>query len=383
MYVDSMEFPALEAVFASSGNQRYHSNRVMTRATRSMRKGNTANNEVIIRLQNADSPVSDLSMPTMADAGAGGEEADRVAEILENDDEEQAAERIWEDPHIEKTYVNGKPAWKCLWCYDSPGKHQGKAFLGGWNATKAIYHLNRVRGYDIRGCDSYNKFSSDDKKFYRELLDNVVRKREMKAKKASALENMVEERVREGTNKYAESRRGHKHSSLSSLPGKATAQLIDNTSASSSPSLLQAKKLDGALSTGRKATSTQMRLIDSPDPNAELKLTYAVGDMIHCNGLPWSIVEDPKFRNVIKLAKFVSTKYKLPSRREVGGTLLKVNYEQHKEQLKERLAKQADVFGLCVFSDGATVKRMPLINILCSGKFDVCLIVFCESNLKN
>ena len=34
----------------------------------------------------------------------------------------------------------------------------------------------------------------------------------------------------------------------------------------------------------------------------------------------------------------------------------------------ESLLKEAEIFGLCLYGDGATVKRMPLINVLGSGR---------------
>ena len=52
---------------------------------------------------------------------------------------------IWEDDMIEKfaSKDNGKPMWRCKWC--------NKTFAG-WNATKALQHVNKTRKVDIKPC---------------------------------------------------------------------------------------------------------------------------------------------------------------------------------------------------------------------------------------
>jgi hypothetical protein len=45
-----------------------------------------------------------------------------------------------------------------------------------------------------------------------------------------------------------------------------------------------------------------------------------------------------------------------------------LNYQVYVKKLKEDLLKNdVGVYGLTLFGDGATVKRMPLINILAGG----------------
>ena len=49
---------------------------------------------------------------------------------------------------------------------------------------------------------------------------------------------------------------------------------------------------------------------------------------------------------------------------KIGGALLDLNFKMTYERNKEELLKEAGVFGLAFMGDGATIARMPLMNIL-------------------
>ncbi len=107
--------------------------------------------------------------------------------------------------------------------------------------------------------------------------------------------------------------------------------------------------------------------VDSPCPANETRLTVAIADMIHSLGLSFSLTDELLFQRVITLAKSVPTSYKTPTRQAVGGSLLQLNYNTRLEKSYASLQTNAEVYGLCLYGDGATVKKMPLINILASG----------------
>ena len=56
-----------------------------------------------------------------------------------------------------------------------------------------------------------------------------------------------------------------------------------------------------------------------------------------------------------------------PHHKLVGGVLLNANYEQVIKTSMEQLKKQATLFGLTFYGDGATIQRNPKMNLLCSG----------------
>jgi hypothetical protein len=49
---------------------------------------------------------------------------------------------------------------------------------------------------------------------------------------------------------------------------------------------------------------------------------------------------------------------------KVGGELLDINYENTYSLNKAELIKEAKVFGFAWMGDGATIHKMPLMNIL-------------------
>jgi hypothetical protein len=88
---------------------------------------------------------------------------------------------------------------------------------------------------------------------------------------------------------------------------------------------------------------------------------------------------------VIKIAKAVSTSYTTPSRQEVGDGLLKLNYDARQRSIVAKLRIDKEIFGLTLLGDGATVHKMPFINMLGSGVHlpaGVLEIVDCTSHLE-
>ena len=142
-----------------------------------------------------------------------------------------------------------------------------------------------------------------------------------------------------------------------------------------------------ANSTTKTPKSFQMKLTaDSPNPELALALDHAISDVIHCNGLSFTLSEDPKFRKMIKLAKGVSSTYVTPSRKQISGPLLKNNYDRVMEQQDKDLLRDAEMYGLMAFGDAATIKRTPFINLLASSPSNpaACLEVHdCTEHLEN
>jgi hypothetical protein len=94
------------------------------------------------------------------------------------------------------------------------------------------------------------------------------------------------------------------------------------------------------------------------------KLEMAIADLWHSDNLPHRAVESPWFKLILKYAKLVDQTFKVKSCKIIGGPLLDFNYKNFMVLNKETIFKEADVFGLAWLSDGATVVRMPLINVL-------------------
>ena len=93
----------------------------------------------------------------------------------------------------------------------------------------------------------------------------------------------------------------------------------------------------------------------------------AIADFICSNALPFSITECPKFRKVIEVARFLGPNYRPPDRRLVGGKLMDSLFKMSYADLMSSVLSESEIFGISIFGDGATIKSIPLINILAAS----------------
>ena len=123
----------------------------------------------------------------------------------------------------------------------------------------------------------------------------------------------------------------------------------------------------------------------SADVDQDTKLTVAIADLIHSCGLPFRLADHPKFRKMVMLSRTVSSKYKFPDRNQIATKLLDINYSSYMDEAKDQLCKDINIFGLSFYGDGATVRKMPLINVMASGAYihtSVLEIVNCQSHME-
>lgn len=121
----------------------------------------------------------------------------------------------------------------------------------------------------------------------------------------------------------------------------------------------------------RIAKLTQLTLlggVHSSTPRARTQLDIAIADFIHSNLLSFSIAGCPKFQRILDLAgQVVGQSYKPPHRHEIGGSLLTQLYNQNWDLQINSLLTESKLFGITVFGDGATIKGVPLVNVLAAG----------------
>jgi hypothetical protein len=104
--------------------------------------------------------------------------------------------------------------------------------------------------------------------------------------------------------------------------------------------------------------------------NAAAKLNAAIAALIHAEVLKFHLSETSRFQYVIRLAKFAPPDYEPPKCKLIGGGLLNLNQDEYIHHTMERISLKQDDFGLSLMGDEATVKRMPMVNLLCYGVHD-------------
>ena len=102
----------------------------------------------------------------------------------------------------------------------------------------------------------------------------------------------------------------------------------------------------------------------SADPHIVERVNIAIADLLHSNGLPSSLAEDDKFTKLISLSRLLPKKYVVPHRRKVGGKLLDAIYKESFDSSMKTLLSESKIYGVSVFGDGATIAKIPLINVL-------------------
>ena len=105
---------------------------------------------------------------------------------------------IWDDDKIQRyTDNNGKNHWKCLWC--------GRSFQH-WNATKALRHVNKQGGGDVRACKS-TTMDSAHKAEYKRLFEKLNQRKIAQAQLAAGRKRSSEEYMETATEMYTSSKR--------------------------------------------------------------------------------------------------------------------------------------------------------------------------------
>jgi hypothetical protein len=269
---------------------------------------------------------------------------------------------IWEDNMVTKIVEEGGlQVWQCNWC---------KAVFKHWNVTKALCHLLQMTGGNVKPCSS-RKIDDEHKMAYKFLFS----KNDGNKKRKSLVNEEKSQASSTHLNQAASALQSSKYHKLNPVedPNVVVNRSVASASASST-----------SKSSNRVFHQTTFG-DEHAHAGSEAKLTMAIADLIHSCGLPFSLASREKFRKVLCLARTSSTKYQPPSRNYVGGELLTVNYDVYMKRIQESLLNEADVYGLSYFGDGATVKKMPLINILASGVHDpaaILEIVDCTSHLE-
>jgi hypothetical protein len=133
-----------------------------------------------------------------------------------------------------------------------------------------------------------------------------------------------------------------------------------------------------------RAYGKQMKLCGNAiDLDAPARMNIAIADFIHSNCLTFLLAEDPKFLKVVHVEKSLGA-YKPPNRQLIGGKYLDALHQINWREQMKTLLSEATIFGITTFGDGATIKTIPLLNVLAAGVsnlFALLNIVDCTDHL--
>ena len=100
----------------------------------------------------------------------------------------------------------------------------------------------------------------------------------------------------------------------------------------------------------------------------ETQFIFAIADLIISEGLSFNLSQKPRFKKVLELARTVSKFYQPPNRKLISKDLLDVIHNHKMERNFSLIKKESDILELLFKEDGATISRIPLLNILVSGR---------------
>jgi hypothetical protein len=240
---------------------------------------------------------------------------------------------IWECSKVSKVMLGDKIAWYCSWC--------GGTFKP-FHATRATAHLTKTTCAGIKPCKG--KIDAPYLARYQALaLASAAKKEALQKSKAAVSE-------------YAEKRLAPSIEALSSKKPRSGTPV---------PTMALTKATETFDLTRKQPTLKAAFQNQSPLAEANYAgLEMAIADFFHCCNIPDSAVESPQFSAMLQRARLVDSKFKIPGRRKIGGELLDLNFDSTMKHIMKELGKEAPTFGISWMSDGATVKRMPLSNVL-------------------
>ncbi len=102
-------------------------------------------------------------------------------------------------------------------------------------------------------------------------------------------------------------------------------------------------------------------------------MDIAIADFVFSNGLPISLVECAKFNKLIQFARHFPPKYTPPYKKKMAGPLLDDIYQSTYDEQMRLLLKESKVFGIALFGNGTTIKKVPMMNFVGSSQQPICI----------
>lgn len=294
------------------------------------------------------SSSSSMSSPSLFSSSSAGEEVSELGASRGSASVVTALSNTSAPPKVEL---------KCVWDFEKIEKHGGSDIqsrswscgwcglkLKGWNATKALVHVTKTKGNnDVKACTG--KIPPETLTLFQTFRQNTLRTATVKRAHKDAFAENVSMNQKSISVMFEESR---------SRSSKSASSIVSNAAGNA------VHVLDGH---------------QDVSVSNSARLTAAIAEFVYSKGLSFSAVDGDEFRQVLKLSRLVSTSYCPPTRKVLANELLQVSYDNRIQTYLKNLDIDAEVYGLSLFGDGATVHGMPLMNVLASGVTEPCAVL--------
>ena len=205
---------------------------------------------------------------------------------------------------IEKIHDSkGGRQWKCGHCGDPP--------FSGWNATKALAHVTKERGQNIRSC----KAIIPEK--YCKMYNTLRRNANAKSGRIQTGKNIMQDQIMGGQEGIAESLPEPKKRKNAAVVQPALA--LEKYYPENPRSVTSASACSGSVSMsshfGKKpkgARTIQTKLGNVPNPELTKNLDVAFSDWIHSTGSNFDTGEDAKLKHFLSLHRHAPMSWNPP-----------------------------------------------------------------------
>ena len=260
------------------------------------------------------------------------------------------ANSIWNDRYVTRVAcAGGKEGWKCGWC---------NMIFYTLHATRVVCHMAKVKGNNIAICKAI--IPPSDLARYQAIRGQSTKSAAARKKAREDIDDFIDDRLDAATESVLET--NYQPNGTGARKPSASSTMLSFVTRSKKNNA-GTKRKSASFQPSIEASVQNLQQTDIRRSN-DVQLKMAIADLIHCDGLPFSFTVSPRFRKVLRVARTVGDSFVPPTRALVSGDLLDRNFETCVELNNQELSKEAVLFGLTVLGDGATVKKMPLINIL-------------------
>ena len=282
----------------------------------------------------------------------------------------EAIQSYWDSPYIRLiSNGNGKWSWQC---------HHCNCTYKGKNASKAGKHLTGFGSQHIVVCKG--AMSDQWRSLYRDLAERLAERRAIASSHASQFEHL-QNRHDEASLKAVQRERDGRLQSSTASRSTSNSKSPSSLDSTSQPSGQLARKPSAGIRSSNSLTTWirntsqpkapppgQMTLSDGlPNPTANAIARNKVARYLISTNKPMKDCEDLLFRSMCLSFRNVDSKFEFPTRKTLTNQYLPAHAKSRREDSYHKVRAEANVFGIAMLGDGATIKRMPLINILASS----------------